>query len=85
MLLRTLDDFGKAKRTSEPVMVFTVDGDGNKVFDGYGIIIDFSDTTLSILSNSVGVLHFLRENIEVKTARSVKVRIGTLPRRRRPK
>lgn len=62
MRLTTLDDLGNAKRLSRPVQVINPEDDE---IEAIGVIIEFNDQAVTILEYSVGVVHFLLENVEV--------------------
>lgn len=62
MKLETHDDFGHARRLNQKVLVYLRE---TGELEGRGIIIAFDKDTVSILSDSVGVLNFLRENVSV--------------------
>lgn len=68
MLLTTTDQLRDALRNRAKVVVLTIAEDG-KHLDGYGTLIDVTNETVSVLSPSVGVLNFIRENVQVNWVR----------------
>lgn len=64
MLLTTTDQLRDALRSHAKVVVLTIAEDG-KHLDGYGTLLNVTNDTVSVLSPSVGVLNFIRENVEV--------------------
>jgi hypothetical protein len=62
MKIETHNDLGQAKRLNQTVLIYLIES-GELV--GRGIIIGFNNDAISILNDSVGMLNFLRENVNI--------------------
>ena len=63
--LETDNHFYQALRADAPVIVFIIDPIGEKHLDGYGSLIEVTKDSITILDHRIGVVNYLRENIEV--------------------
>lgn len=60
--LTTTVDYADALRRNAQVQVVNIHSGDT---EGYGFILRFNSNTVTILEASIGVVHYLRENVEV--------------------
>lgn len=75
MRLTTNAQLANARRKSQIVSIYGRYEDRKVfVFEATGWIVEFDKDTITILTNSVGTINFLREKVEVRTHPKLQLR-----------